>query len=318
MATLSFQCPKCGKIHDRIKPEMAGFKVRCQCGFIFRLGPKSAKNKQAFKEKIQAKSNSKRKSANATTQSNKDKLLKAEPVDLFGDEMLDLIPDGPMPEVIVEATPIDSGIPPQSDPVRQSTPEPDEESEDPFVALLPPALPVASPAKSRWRKSSVATIPTARAVTNRSTWSSRSGNSLAGPIWTIILSSIGSLIMLANIRLVFIEALMPQFAALKVANSLTVVLGTALTTITLIFAIALTIFLIISGIVAIIELTSRTHRGWAIRWAGFVSFGMLGCLLLMFFNVSANILYAWHLLFCGLVPAATAITGITRNLNPKK
>ena len=148
--------------------------------------------------------------------------------------------------------------------------------------------------------------------------------------------------MLANIRLVFIEALMPQFAALKVANTLTVVLGTALTTITLIFAIALTIFLIISGIVAIIELTSRTHRGWAIRWAGFLSFGMLGCLLLMFFNTSANIMYArqvlksnggsvdetrviaaivqtgFAMLFCGIVPAATAITGIARNLKRGK
>jgi len=43
MATLSFNCPKCDKVHSRIKPEMAGHKVRCQCGFVFRLGPKSQK-----------------------------------------------------------------------------------------------------------------------------------------------------------------------------------------------------------------------------------------------------------------------------------
>ena len=43
MPTLSFSCPKCGKEHSRIKPEMSGHKVRCQCGFVFRLGSKTEK-----------------------------------------------------------------------------------------------------------------------------------------------------------------------------------------------------------------------------------------------------------------------------------
>lgn len=44
MATLSFSCPKCHKLHERIKPEMIGHKVKCQCGFIFRIGTKASKN----------------------------------------------------------------------------------------------------------------------------------------------------------------------------------------------------------------------------------------------------------------------------------
>jgi hypothetical protein len=46
MPTLSFSCPKCDKQHDRIKPEMVGHKVKCQCGFVFRLGSKA--DKQAW------------------------------------------------------------------------------------------------------------------------------------------------------------------------------------------------------------------------------------------------------------------------------
>ena len=147
--------------------------------------------------------------------------------------------------------------------------------------------------------------------------------------------------MLAIIRLVFFEAILRQSDAIQVDRSATVILGTALTFITTMFAIALTIFLIISGIVAILELKSKSHRGWAIRWAGFISFGLLGCLLLMFLNVSANIIGARQMvesqggsidnsraitaivataavmLVSGLIPVATAITGIVRNLKRK-
>lgn len=63
MPTLSFSCPKCNKLHERIKPEMVGHKVRCQCGFVFRLGSKSdkqewfsaeLKRKRAFKKQQEA------------------------------------------------------------------------------------------------------------------------------------------------------------------------------------------------------------------------------------------------------------------------
>lgn len=43
MATLSFVCPECNRQHDRVRPELAGSKVRCKCGHVFRLGPKSSK-----------------------------------------------------------------------------------------------------------------------------------------------------------------------------------------------------------------------------------------------------------------------------------
>ncbi|MEL7498577.1 MAG: hypothetical protein AAFN77_13275 [Planctomycetota bacterium] len=47
MATLSFACPKCNRKFDRVKPEMAGSKVRCKCGYVFRLGPKKEKPQTA-------------------------------------------------------------------------------------------------------------------------------------------------------------------------------------------------------------------------------------------------------------------------------
>ena len=43
MSTLSFSCPQCQKEHRRLKPELAGHKVKCQCGFVFRLGSKEDK-----------------------------------------------------------------------------------------------------------------------------------------------------------------------------------------------------------------------------------------------------------------------------------
>jgi len=43
MPTLSVSCPKCQKGHQRIKPEMVGRKVRCQCGFVFRIGSRANK-----------------------------------------------------------------------------------------------------------------------------------------------------------------------------------------------------------------------------------------------------------------------------------
>ena len=59
MATLSFTCPKCQRQHDRVKTEMAGFKVRCQCGHVFRLGPKQeptpSKTKAAPSKPVTAK-----------------------------------------------------------------------------------------------------------------------------------------------------------------------------------------------------------------------------------------------------------------------
>lgn len=46
MATLSFSCPKCQRDFKNVKAEMAGSKVKCQCGHVFRLGPKKTKPEQ--------------------------------------------------------------------------------------------------------------------------------------------------------------------------------------------------------------------------------------------------------------------------------
>lgn len=66
MATLSFSCPKCGKLHERVNSGMVGFKVQCKCGFVFRLGSKADKNKE-FGEIIRKKKELKRKTVEATS-----------------------------------------------------------------------------------------------------------------------------------------------------------------------------------------------------------------------------------------------------------
>lgn len=64
MATLSFSCPKCGKLHERVNSGMVGFKVKCKCGFVFRLGSKADKNED-FGEVIRKKKAMKRRAAEA-------------------------------------------------------------------------------------------------------------------------------------------------------------------------------------------------------------------------------------------------------------
>ena len=101
---------------------MAGFKVRCQCGFVFRLGPKSAKNKEAFREKVRPSSKTKRRTDKAPATNKKNKLRDVDPVEMFGDEMLDLIPEGPMIEVEAELPAHDTPIEPKSELVVNSAP----------------------------------------------------------------------------------------------------------------------------------------------------------------------------------------------------
>jgi hypothetical protein len=58
METLSFSCPNCNKVYSRVKPEMVGNKVRCACGFVFRLGTKNEKNDEfakTLKQRLAAK-----------------------------------------------------------------------------------------------------------------------------------------------------------------------------------------------------------------------------------------------------------------------
>ena len=46
-SSLAFNCPSCGKPYDRVKASMTGRKVKCSCGKIFRLGPKTEAQKAA-------------------------------------------------------------------------------------------------------------------------------------------------------------------------------------------------------------------------------------------------------------------------------
>lgn len=62
MATLSFSCPECGKLHERVNSGMVGYKVKCKCGFVFRLGSKADKNED-FGEVIRKKKEKKRRTA---------------------------------------------------------------------------------------------------------------------------------------------------------------------------------------------------------------------------------------------------------------
>ncbi len=68
--TLTFQCPGCGKIHQGVKPEMAGHKVRCQCGFVFRLGSKAGSGDSKSTKPPKAKSA--KQTAGNSTSANRD------------------------------------------------------------------------------------------------------------------------------------------------------------------------------------------------------------------------------------------------------
>ena len=41
MSSLTFSCPGCQRQYQRIKTEIRGYRVRCPCGFEFRVGDKS-------------------------------------------------------------------------------------------------------------------------------------------------------------------------------------------------------------------------------------------------------------------------------------
>ena len=93
MATLSFSCPKCGKLHERVNSGMVGFKVQCKCGFVFRLGSKDDKNED-FGEIIRKKKELKRKTAEAAVSVQKkigkptfDLLPKFDPLDPNRDDI---------------------------------------------------------------------------------------------------------------------------------------------------------------------------------------------------------------------------------------
>ncbi len=113
MATLSFSCPQCGKLHERVKSGMVGFKVKCKCGFIFRLGSKEDKNEE-FGDIIRKKREMKRKAAEAAklNRSNRDRaafdlLPKFDPFDPNRE-------DAPSPSNEIQS-PISEGVNPASD-----------------------------------------------------------------------------------------------------------------------------------------------------------------------------------------------------------
>ena len=128
MPTLSFACPKCAKTYDRVRPEMVGHKVRCSCGFVFRLGNKESKDPEAA-ERVRQKHAKKKaklgmhKKSNATAKATKPK-----------EDHFDLLPSGDvgnsvhssqLPEQLLDDLPLLEGPKPTSSRPSQDTPSSD-------------------------------------------------------------------------------------------------------------------------------------------------------------------------------------------------
>ncbi len=386
MPTLSFQCPKCSKIHDRIRQEMAGFKVRCQCGFVFRLGPKDAKDKIAFKEKLDRRK--KRKSERAARKNREAGKLpdvadqisghspalarpfqsksnnpldglsvpSERPLEKFDDDILQAIPEDPFEPVgPTHATTEIAGV--RSDANRFDPGsfveiiDDDEEvleaipMDDPLMDLPMAELPV-NPPRLPARRSSESSPPrsrTKRAVrrtANRKSSTDKTSFSMGGPIWTLVLAVFGTMFMFVTL---FYLGIRIAQTAYQFGNVHPALVGLVLTLNVLTFLMALltTIFLMIAGILAAMELSEKTYKPWAILWAGRSAIALLGCYLtgsifralgvarLLAENVeiekvSANpevipiaglaaiLILGWYVAACS-VPLAIAITGFVRN-----
>jgi hypothetical protein len=103
MATLSFSCPKCDKQHERIKPEMIGHKVQCQCGYVFRIGAKASK-KPGVVEELKRKKASKKSGAPADSLKGTPK--STQPTPMESPARSSSPPQGPTKGDVIDAEPL--------------------------------------------------------------------------------------------------------------------------------------------------------------------------------------------------------------------
>ena len=104
MSTLSFSCPQCQKVHSRIKPELVGHKVKCQCGFVFRLGAKKDKQPgvdQELKRKRAAKQRRSEATGSATIEP-----VRRSPIAKPSKETQKPLPGPPLPSPPLDVEPI--------------------------------------------------------------------------------------------------------------------------------------------------------------------------------------------------------------------
>jgi hypothetical protein len=356
---------------------MAGFKVRCQCGFVFRLGPKDAKDKIAFEEKL-----ARRKARRAERAERKNRQagklpdlpdaipaydpppismneasgpIESAPQENPHNKFEDDIPDDPFEPVgpthatteLAGVQSNDNRFDPGSvvevlddDEVLEAIP-----MDDPLMDLPVNELPVNPPLPSSRQGSASPLSPTSdrkpsRKSSKRSSRKSKSTFSIGGPVWTLVLAVFGTMFMFATLFLLGYRIVQTVYLFGN-AHPVLVGLILALNILTFLMALATTIFLLIAGVLAALELSEKQYKTWGIRWAGRSALALMGCYftVLIFGALGASqgftetfqvdriadnpeaistaglvaiIKVGWCVLACS-VPTAIAITGFVRN-----
>lgn len=291
METLSFSCPKCGKLHERVKTEMVGHKVQCQCSYVFRLGSKSDKKPGIAKELNRKKEF--RKQQEISQARSKSQKLTDEVVDAIQVEASDRQGTGLSPPSFGDPFDLMDEIPSEllSDALLDPHPA--------FSAAANP-LPVSAPRRQTTKRKGASSRIRPKGE--------RQLKSPAGPIWTIFLGFFG-VPWLFVIILIFVSS---AFDSQRLANpfqqaGMTGVASGSISLISLsaigmsvLFSV-LAICLLVSSVFAVIELSKRTHIGWPSRVAAIVASITLVCLLGLF---------VWR--FVGLFTAIEAIQEMGR------
>lgn len=307
MSSFSFNCPQCGKVYENVKSKMAGCKVRCNCGKIFRLGPKTEKQKAdaaARKAKRRAARNATENQAESHSPPEHDNHSSpAEPVVgqtiEYAEEVLEAIPvDAPLSPKIFEDDPLldlETGA---------AYVEPMAQDEMDFSAVQKEAWALATPTPFRKK----AAKPNVGHVEPRIP--------VGGAIWTMIYALPASLIQGLGV-----------FAlggpGRRDSVGLSVVLGLAG-----LVSFVLAVLIFISGVCAIIEIVKNKRIKWPSMAAAYAGIAMIGAnVLVMGLSLAGMAARGGGkasaggvgtvfimLIIMSVIPATAAITGFVRNM----
>lgn len=321
MASLSFSCPQCKKQHDRIKPEMIGHKVRCQCGYVFRIGAKASKQPgvaEKFKRKKTAKMGKLSRESKAKPGIANQKSSAVDPEAAFcsgsiSDEVIAAIPldDSPKDDDLEEILSVEDASHPAydydsvedlvaemhaasepEDTIMDAIPvgaeaagglESDPLMQVPAETLVPTSYP--PPGKNLQQEP-----PLARSRTgskSKSGWRSRQSSgvdldSLAGPILTLALACI--VIPLAIAFAWEIGRMFNGYAAVsgRGASRGDVIFGLLTSGLVSLMFWGLAVSMVVGSIVSILELTTKDQFRWPNKVTAIIAAVLLVALMLHF------------------------------------
>ena len=300
---------------------MVGHKVRCQCGFVFRLGSKAdkqawvandLKRKKAIKAESKRKQNEQSKISPRDSTSRKqdalagrgdpdEEVLDAIPIaepsaahpngSLFEnmDEVLDAIPAeliSPDPAVQTGSKPLPNAL----DHLLTSE-SPSQSKPDIFAPISAGQVPLRPPKATR-----------SAAAKHRRTKSKKRNNALkspALPIWNLVLTFVGLPVILF-LAFVFCRNAFDSYQMASVMNRANIMggvggadavlgsgggatIGLMVAVILALLFLALAASMLTSGIVSILELASSTEIRWATSLASMVASIVIAVLFLTFF-----------------------------------